>query len=512
MVTALRTSAIMVVVFVVASCGSQSDIAKRYELEKSIWKARQFKAAVGADPFSASREDFHAALAAFEGILADGRFAPRIGATRHSAIERDMDDLRLQCKIALAELYWVEYEEYAGVTYFISDLGARDLLFELEPDARLEVVRSLYRNLEDDSLENRCAGMLREVAEDDALWISAPHMGDTLLAAPGYVARVEFDRGKSGSHEHSRFAENFYSRVMLTWPGSPAAQKACTQLADLHVREGRFAEALNDVESALRSSDFTNGEEQLLLLKGQILAQGLKLEARAESVLTEVLRGYRQTPSAQGALLNLASLKMGRGEESEAVEMLRGLELQPETAQETAATAMFLRALCFERSDDWPEALNLLWRICRMEPFTYAAAASPLLVVRHYVEKGDSVGLDAALENARDYYVDAIDRENESMEHPHVVKDFLIEAYLLAGKPADAARLLDEQAERWRPGNGSVALFKSAMIYINLFDDRENGVRMLQKCLDAFPRSPYAWAIERELKRISTSIDGPRTG
>jgi hypothetical protein len=48
-----------------------------------------------------------------------------------------------------------------------------------------------------------------------------------------------------------------------------------------------------------------------------------------------------------------------------------------------------------------------------------------------------------------------------------------------------------------------VGLYKSALIYLNLLDDRASAVRMLQKCLDAFPSSHYAWIVRARLDRIS---------
>jgi hypothetical protein len=210
--------------------------------------------------------------------------------------------------------------------------------------------------------------------------------------------------------------------------------------------------------------------------------------------------------------LNLAALKIARGDAGAGLAALRDLELRPDATRETASAAMFLRALCFETSGDWPDAMALFSRICRLEPFSYAAAVSPLVIVRHYVERSDSIEINDVLNDARDYYMGAIARENGYMEHPHVLKDFFIETFMAAGQPGMAARLLEEHGASWRPANGSVALLKSAMIYMNLLDDRENGVRMLQKCLDLFPQSPYAWTVQKKINGISTSVDKPRTG
>lgn len=190
--------------------------------------------------------------------------------------------------------------------------------------------------------------------------------------------------------------------------------------------------------------------------------------------------------------------------------MLRELELDPGTPREIAATAMLLRALLAERGGDWPQAVRLLWRVCHLESFTRAAAVSPGLMVGHYAGARDSAAAEAALRDAGEFYVEAIGKHIGYLAHPHILKDFLIESYLIAGKPKVVAELLEAHGMKWRTDDGCVGLYKSALIYLNLLHDEENGVRMLQKCLDLFPTSRYAWIVRAQLDRIPPISDEPR--
>ncbi len=89
------------------------------------------------------------------------------------------------------------------------------------------------------------------------------------------------------------------------------------------------------------------------------------------------------------------------------------------------------------------------------------------------------------------------------MSYRHLVKDYLVESYLIMGDPLGAAKLLEERAPSWSGENGAVGLIKSAMIYLHLLDDRENGVRMLEECLDLFPESRYTEIVRQRLDSLS---------
>ena len=82
-------------------------------------------------------------------------------------------------------------------------------------------------------LENRSAEMLHAVAEDDVLWTGAPLFGDTLLAAPVQIwPESNSTRTQGGVSEHCRFAEDFYSRIIRTWPSASFVSKARMSRAD----------------------------------------------------------------------------------------------------------------------------------------------------------------------------------------------------------------------------------------------------------------------------------------
>ena len=154
-------------------------------------------------------------------------------------------------------------------------------------------------------------------------------------------------------------------------------------------------------------------------------------------------------------------------------------------------------------SGDWGESVTLLWRICRLYPFTRAGMVAPLVMLRHELSAGNRQGATNIHRKAVEFYLSAIGKDSASLRYRHLVIDYLIESYLLIDDPRGAAAVLEERSPSWPGENGAVGLIKSALIYLNLLDDRENGVRILEKCLDLFPASRYSGNVRAQLDSLS---------
>jgi tetratricopeptide (TPR) repeat protein len=313
---------------------------------------------------------------------------------------------------------------------------------------------------------------------------------------------MEIDRGDPRP-EHVELAEQFLQRAISMWPDSLAGREARLSRADLYIVLARYEEALADVDALGASGRTSPHPGEIPLLRGEILAHGLGRYAEAESIFAGLMRTNTGTRLSRAASLDLAVLLARRGETRAAIKMLRDLELADETPIDTRTTAMILRALIVGELGDWGESVTLLWRICRLYPFTRAGMVAPLLMLRHELAARNLQTAASIHRKAAEFYVDAIERDSASLRFRHLVFDYLIESYLLVGDPKGAATLLEEKSNDWDGENGAVGLIKSALIYLNLLDDRENGVRMLEKCLDLFPASRYAGIVRARLDSLS---------
>jgi tetratricopeptide (TPR) repeat protein len=492
----------MSILATLCGCAGEKGTQALYAYEKVVWQARMAERRIWFDAFARRGEDVLTAIHFYEAALADNPLDEPAARTWTPRIRREIEKLRLSAKVALAKLYFIRLQEDACVTYFKSSLERHDLLFRDRKDLGLSLIRELYAREGRDPYETLCSSAITEIVRDDELWDDGRQIGDTLIAMPGFLVRVDLDRGAALPDDIEQ-AEGFFGRVIATWPDSLVARKARLARADLHVLLERYDDALSDLDAVLHADPGAPDLDEITLFRGEILAHGLGRYADAETVLTRVLRDGRGGGLSRAATLDLAAIKMKTGKTREAVTMLRELETEKDTPPETQTAAMFLRALSINDAGEWEEAVTLLWRICRLHPFTRAGMISPLVMLRHELSIGDREGATNLHAKAVEFYSSAIDRNVAPIEYRHLVKDYLIESFLIVGDPRGAAETLADRAPSWAGENGSVGFIKSAMIYLNLLNDRENGVRMLEKCLDLFPGSRYSEWVRQRLDSLS---------
>ncbi len=493
-------------VWLSSSCDSQQGkgIDARYALEKKVWEIRMIEQRIWQNPLSVEFGDLDAAIEAYENILATTSLESPQARAWNQGIRNDIGRLRLSCTSSLARLCLIRLQENAGVTYFRSGLRRNDLLFRERRDLGVSLALSMYARIAKDPFEDRCAALIEDLAGDQLLWRGGVEIGDTLLSIPVYLVRVEVENSGAGRPlDRVEPAEKFIGLVVETWPDSLAGLKARLARADLYAILGRYEEALSDIDGVLLRSNLEANRNETLLFRAEVLGHGLNRFAEAESLLTVIRDAGPSTPISRAAALDLAALRIKAGHVEEGTRALLELELAGDTPAETKAAAMLLRAICLLDQGDWPESLHVLWRICRLLPFTRASMVAPLIILRRELA---TEGTQRALEvqgKVAEFYLSAIERGSTSWRYRHLVQDCLIESYLIVNDPRGAAAVLEDRAPKWNDDAGSVGLFKSALIYLQLLGDRENGVRMLKKSLDAFPQSRYSKIVRGHLETAS---------
>ena len=270
----------------------------------------------------------------------------------------------------------------------------------------------------------------------------------------------------------------------------------------LNVEVGNYDVALADLEVVLDSEYGRTHGPALLMLKGEILSHGLGRIEEAEEVFRTVIDRYGHMPSGQRALLHLANVKMLQRHYNEGMEILKGLDRRNDVAESVSSRATFLRARFLEELGEWGEAVKLLRQICRAYPQTLAAAEAPVVIARHYVAAGDYARAEKNLEVASKYYVEVIGQESAFLRHKLLVLDFLIENYLLLERPREAAMLLEAESPRWGEAARAGALLKAGMLYLNLLQEPDEAERLLEKCVELFPKTSYARLAQSHIDRI----------
>jgi tetratricopeptide (TPR) repeat protein len=492
----------MVMSMALCGCAADKGTEVLYAYEKAVWQARMAEERIWIDPFAVRDDDLSHAIEVYEAVIAGSPLLDRRAENWSPRIRKGIEKLRFSSNVALAKLYFLRLQNNAGVTYFRSGLQRHDLLFRKRRDLGLYLVKAVYGQSNRDALEAKCWSVLADISQYEDLALHASEIGDTLVTVPDYLVRVDVDRG-AGDLESVELAERFLGQIIAAQPDSVISQKARMSRVYLYVMLERFDDALREIDAVIAAGRFTAHPNEMYILRSEILGFGLERSAEAEAILEGLSKTFSETDLSRLASLDLAALKAGMGEPADAVRILRDLENSKDTPTDVITTAMFLRAIIMDERGEWGEAVTLLWRICRLYPFTRAGMVAPLVILRQELAEGDGEGAARVHRKTVEYYLSAIAMNSALLRYRHLVKDYLIESYLIMGDPVGAAKLLEERAPAWTGENGAVGLIKSALIYLNLLDDRENGVRMLEKCLDLFPSSRYLGYVRAKLDSLT---------
>ncbi len=293
--------------------------------------------------------------------------------------------------------------------------------------------------------------MVREIIADEHLWGDGEQIGDTLMAIPALSGadRAGAGRIRFGARRARRTISG--ARRAACGRTASSAEEARLARANLYVTVDRFDEALADVEALLAGPTLALSRGELELLSRARFSRtgwgGMRRRSPSSG------RSARRPPgTAYRPALCSISPRSGskRGEMSSAAQDARGVWRSGKVAPEIRTAAMFLRAVAANEGGDWGEAVTLLWRICRLYPFSRAGMVAPLDHDPTRARRGNSSRPRRVFSAKRWSSTPRRSRENSaSLSYRHLVKDYLIESYLIMGDPLGAAKLLEERAPAW---------------------------------------------------------------
>jgi TolA-binding protein len=486
-----------------AACGTHEDVAERYRLEKLLWQAQLHEREINIAFLQASQRGLILATEAFTNVLAYDPLEDPRSARWDPVVVRDIERIQLVSKIALANLYFLGEQYYDAGEFYNRSLRWPELGFNNELDIRLNLARTMYLAGETDSLRNHCEVLFRQINESRAFWGGGVRLKEVFLQVPVFLVRFHADRGDDRrARELGGVASDFYHRVARTWPDSSVADEARSAHVQLHLVLENWARAIEELDGLAGRPAAIRDPGNLLLLKAEILAYGLGDTRSGEAIFRELAGRYPGKPVSYMARYNLAVLGLKQGERAGPERILKELEDEAAGEPEIAARAMLTLALHLEQTSRWDEALPLIRRVLRLYPHTEAAVEAPLIVTAHYVSGNNEALATRSLERATEFYLSLISKQSNYSGNRLLLEDVMIRNYLLVGRAADAAVLLEEESVEWDEASTAAALLKAAEIYILILDDQEGAARTLKKCIELFPETRYAKLAQARLNSL----------
>jgi len=477
----------------VVSCTPTDDVRARYDLERLLWRAQFFQRRINLSFMQTSRNDTRLAIEAYQRVVADDPLADPGAESWSAPVVDDIRNIMLSSRIALANLYFLS-ERYvdAGTMYRETvDRGSIPLRNALE--ARLGAARSMYMAGESNEALDQCARLFSAIVENPDFWAGRVELDDVFLNIPIVLVKMYQENGdRERFDESARLAAGFYDRVVTTWPDSPKAAQARLGRIQLHMVRGEWDDAARGLATVISTPGQGADAAGLELLLGEIHAFARHDTAAAEPLLSGVVQKYPDTDAAFAARYDLIELQLERGDEAGALQAFRALEDAPGAPEAVVSRAMLTRARIFERQGSWDEALSLLRRTQQTYPYSAGAIETPMIVVRHYLDRGESDLAERSLERAREYYLSLIDQRSHFTGDRLTVQGALAASYVMSGRAGDVAQILASAAPEWDDDATAAGMLKAGELYATELNDRPQAIAMLKKCIERFPETRYA--------------------
>jgi tetratricopeptide (TPR) repeat protein len=503
----------LILLLLTLGCRKHDDVHARYTLERTLWKAQVQQRKINIAFIKASQHDLELAIDDFNKLLSYDPFFIHNTDDWDPRVVRDIRRIQIVSKIALANLYFLSEQYYLAGDFFERTLNEANLDFQRRLEVQLDLVKSLYFAGEEETFEENCAAIFKDIAESREFWTGGFELDDQFLSIPLVLVRYYRDRGIDDKYEEfKKLAEDFYTRVAETLDDRALADKAVYSRASLHLLCEDWRAALADLDELLQNPAFGGQRENLLLLKGEVLAYALDRVETSRSVFESLVRSARGTTAGFAARYNLGLLALEGGDAKAGMDALKELESEPGVPDDIAAKSMLARAGQIERAGRWDEALLLLRRIMRLHPETPSAIEAPLAITRHYAAAGEEQMAMRNLERATEFYVSLITRQSKFRGDRLLVEDFLIENYLTMGMAREVAEILEDRSPEWDEVSSVSGMFKSALIYSTILNDKEGAERVLRKSIELFPQKRYAKIAQRHLDLLTRQTNDVENG
>jgi hypothetical protein len=125
-----------------------------------------------------------------------------------------------------------------------------------------------------------------------------------------------------------------------------------------------------------------------------------------------------------------------------------------------------------------------------------------MIIVRHYLDMGDTSLAERSLERAREYYLSLIDQRSRFAGDRLTVQGALAASYVMSGKAGDVAQILAAAAPEWDDDATAAGMLKAGELYATELNDRPKAVALLKKCIERFPETRYARVAQRRLDEL----------
>jgi len=325
------------------------------------------------------------------------------------------------------------------------------------------------------------------------------------LESPLTAAKILKDIQQEARFESQlQRAISYYWNLLSGYQGTPLADAAIGKLAAAFLM-GELADSAVTVLSRVKDAKTGNIPPLVQLNIANIELNNTKNYRAAENSYRQFLRNYPDHRLIGTAYLGLGTTLLFQDKYKEAREELAKIDKLTDVSNKTRSEAGYMRALSFEREDNWQRALGELDYIQANYPITPRGLIAPLHKANYYQSKGDKHLADEAFADAEKDYLRQIDIYSARRDIVAQIMTYLARCYEEQGKWTDVVDAYKTLASKYPDmPEGYAANPMAAEILASKLHEPAEAAEVLRLFIRTYPGSSdldritaYADSLER---------------
>lgn len=485
------------------SCGQKTDTAIRFEMEKMMTDADRLSRKLSIKGPSLSEADLNILVEAYTAITL--KIAPpgdSQEASDASEAKREAWALASMANTRVGVLY-LGHKLYDKAVYHFETVINNPATSDLQKNAITNYIALTMeragRYLEAAAYYDSLATGYRKTVE-----LNSPNLD--ALDAPIKAAEMSFMAGdREGFRERLVKARAYYEDLIGEYPDSPLESAAIGKMAASYLKQRRFAEAIDILESTRdESTGFIS--PNILMTIANIYMNNIGDFRKAEQTYRQFISSHPDNKQLGTAYLGLGLSLFRQRLFAESRMAVGDIEKLPDVSQEAVQEANYLIALSHDKEGNWELCKGQLDYIQLSFPGTDKAFEAALYIANHYRSKEQTELARKAYYDAEKYISRYVDQTGTNPVSASQAMGYLVRCYEDQEDYDKAAQTLTQLYQNFQQlPEGRFAPLKLADLYENAIYDTAKAVYWLRAFVDDNPENDNLETLTARIRRLEAA-------
>ncbi len=496
-----RYLAPLLLIGLVVSCNQKTDLAVRYEMEKKLTEADRLQEQYSIKGDELTDSELSELISAYMEVAQMVELpSDSAKAAKANDEQKQTWEIAMLAYTRVGALYYEHTNDYDKAYEYFEKVVKTPASKPIQKGAAMNYMASCRERA---GRYEEAAEVYEKLAEGYPEYIVPENPNIDALNAPIKVAEMyQLIGGDSKYFTELAEARKYYDKLLSLLPGSPFEAAVLGKIVGTYLREDRFAEAVELLEST-RDDSTGRLSPRVMMILADIYMKNIGDYRKAEKVYREFLNNYPDESTFGQMTIGLALSLYEQGKFAQAREVVKNIEKLPDVRRSTIGEAYFLTGLCYEKEGSWDRALNQFDLIQATFAGTEKAFEAALYVANYYKRTGKDKLASTKFQETIEYISRYTNPETSNPLLAARAYGWLARTYTEMGDLEKTIETLETVFQKYpRSPEGRLAPLRLADLYENEKKNYDKAARWLRTFIDENPGAGDTVKISRHIDEL----------